>query len=99
MHFSQVFQVKYIVRHVIETCILERHVFSCWSILLRLNDIIYSRWRFYYIFHNVITEYVQPSFDSDDDICCMDVFVTLVESPASFYIQFIGEEYSVSYVL
>ena len=25
----------------------------------------------------------------------MDVFVTLVESPASFYIQFIGEEYSV----
>ena len=47
----------------------------------------------------VSAEYAQPSYDSDEEICYMDVFVTLVESPASFYIQLIGEDYSVRYVL
>lgn len=49
--------------------------------------------------YHVIAEYVQPSFGDDEETCCMEVYVTLVESPASFYVQFTGVEFSVSCAL
>ena len=48
------------------------------------------------VYYYTAVEYVQPSFGDDGEACCMDVLVTLVESPASFYVQFTGEDYSVS---